>query len=108
MINPATRGPKASSNPPTVEAAPTLLRIGKESLPAIDDDPDPSEPTGPEIIYSERVCPVCGKPVSDNQTYDKDACRKQADRARAALGHVTAYANPNATRAQPADDPPTS
>jgi hypothetical protein len=33
----------------TVEAAATLLRIGKESQPAVDDDPDPSEPLGPEI-----------------------------------------------------------
>ena len=37
-----------------------LLRIGKESLPAADDDPDPSEPIGPEIVYAERICPGCG------------------------------------------------
>jgi hypothetical protein len=44
------------------------------SLPAIDDDPDPSEPTGSEIIYVEGRCRVCGEPLSGKQTYDKAAC----------------------------------
>ena len=77
-VNPRTL-PRLDTRPPqtpTVEAAPNLLRIGKESLP------DPSEPLTAEIVYAERVCPVCGKPVSDKQTYDKDACRKQAARGR--------------------------
>ena len=68
--------------PPAIEAAPSLLRIGKDSLPTVDDDPHPIERTGSEIVYTERVCPVCGEPLSDKQTYDKDACRKQADRSR--------------------------
>ena len=42
----------------------------------------PSEPTGSEIDYAEHVCPVCGEAVSDKQDYDKDACRKRADRSR--------------------------
>jgi hypothetical protein len=50
--------------------------------------PTPAEPTSAEIIYIERVRPVCGEPVSDKQTYDKDACRKQADLARAAVRGV--------------------
>jgi len=63
--------------PPPIEAAPTLLRIGKESLPATDDDPDPSEPIGPEIIYIERVCPVCGEALTDRQETCSDRCRKR-------------------------------
>ena len=63
--------------PPIIEAPPRLLRIGKESLPAADDDPDPSEPTGPEIVYTERICPVCGEPLSDRQAYCSDRCRKR-------------------------------
>ena len=41
-----------------------------------------------EIVYAERICPVCGEAVGDKQTYDKDECRKRADRARAALERV--------------------
>ena len=75
--------------PPTVEAAPTLLRIGKESLPAADDDPDPSEPIGPEIIYTERVCPACGEALADRQETCSDRCRKRLRGCRASrLGGV--------------------
>ena len=68
--------------PPTVEAAPTLLRIGKESLPAADDDPDPAEPTGPEIVYAEGVCPICGRPVTDRLTYDRELCSEAGSACR--------------------------
>jgi hypothetical protein len=37
---------------------------------------------GPAIVYTERVCPVCGEAVNEKQTYDKDACRKRAGRRR--------------------------
>ena len=58
----------------------------KGDLPAADDDFDPSEPTGPEVVYAERTCPVCGGPVNDKQTYDKDASRKKAERSRQIKG----------------------
>ena len=74
--------PEAALKPPTVEAALTLLRIGKESLPAVDDDPDPAEPASAEIIYSDRVAPVCGEPLMDRQRYCSDRCRKKAARNR--------------------------
>ena len=71
--------------PPTIEAAPTLLRIGKESLPSADDEPDPSEPTDSEIVYTERVytervCTVCGELLTERQVYCSDRCRKRASR----------------------------
>ena len=66
--------------PPVVEAARGLLRVGKESLPAVDDDPDPSEPLGPEIVYVERVCPACLELLTDRQDYCSDRCRKRAGR----------------------------
>jgi hypothetical protein len=54
-------------------------------LREVPEDGDPSTPSSPEIVYAERVCPVCGEPLSDKQTYDKDACRKQGS-STAALG----------------------
>jgi hypothetical protein len=69
--------------PPTVEAAPTLLRIGKESLPAADDDPDPSEPIGHEIVYVERIGPGCGEALTDRQETCSDRCRKRLRGCRA-------------------------
>jgi hypothetical protein len=70
-------------NPPTVEAVPKLLRIGKESLPAADDDPGPSEPIGAEIIYADRVCTVCGEALTDRQETCSDRCRKRLRGCRA-------------------------
>ena len=75
-----TRG---RSQPPVIEAAPDLLRIGKESLPAADDDPDPSEPIGPEIVYVERICQVCGEALTDRQEMCSDRCRKRLRGCRA-------------------------
>ncbi len=77
QCHPWTRGPL---QPPFIKAAPTLARIGKESLPGAADDPDPGEPLDAEIVYTERVCPVCGVPLSDRQRVCGDRCRKRATR----------------------------
>jgi hypothetical protein len=68
--------------PPVIVAAARLVRIGKESLPTVGDDPDPREAISPEIVYVERVCPVCGEPLTDRQLYHADRCRKKASRIR--------------------------
>jgi hypothetical protein len=72
--------------PPIVEAAPELVRVGKESLPAADDDPDPSETIGPEIVYCERVCPECGRGLTDRQGHCSDRCRKRSARSGPSSG----------------------
>jgi hypothetical protein len=77
-----TRGLLQSSS---VAAAARLLRIGKESLPTADDDPDPSEPPSPEIVYADRRCTGCGTGLTDRQIYCSDRCRKRESRRTASL-----------------------
>ena len=66
--------------PPIIESTPTLLMIGKESLPRVTDDPDPSEPISAEIVYVERSCPGCGVALTHRQMYCSDRCRKRVSR----------------------------
>jgi len=74
--HPWTRGPLRA---PTIQAA-KIERIGKETIIAADDDPDPTEPISPEISYLRPTCPVCGRLLAGKQTYCSDKCRKRSAR----------------------------
>jgi hypothetical protein len=74
--HPWTRG---VLQPPTVTTE-RLVRIGKESRPSGDEEPDPSEPATSEIVYAERSCPSCGKALNPRQVYCSEGCRKRHTR----------------------------
>jgi hypothetical protein len=57
-------------------------RPRKEIVPAAEDAPDPVDPTGPDIVYAERVCRVCSSPLTDRQGCRSDGWRKRYARAR--------------------------
>src|SRR5579862_6046940 len=70
-------------NPGTLPQQPDQSTGGptsKKPVIGADDDPDPSQPTSPEITYAPRTCPVCGKLLPGEAVYCSDRCRKKASR----------------------------